>query len=60
MEQTIIKIGQSPLSMLSVPLASLQRSNRLVVKDQIKINKIILILEKVIQRSVRLIWSAEK
>ena len=47
MEQTIIKIGQSPPSMQTVPVA-------------VSILNVYIFLKKVIQRSVRLIWSAEK
>ena len=47
MEQTIIKIGQSPPSMQAVPVA-------------VSILNVYIFLKKVIQSSVRLIWSAEK
>ena len=36
------------------------RSYQLEAQDQIKINKVVLLLKKVIQRGLRLIWRAEK
>ena len=62
MEQTTVNIGQSRLNMQAAPLASSileilpARGTR---PNEKKIN-VDLFLKKVIQKSVRLIWSAEK